>query len=308
MRLPLLILLLLPILCAAEEASPRITEGYVTNGEHSLFYKTMGSGDPIVVVHGGPGFDHRQFLPFIWELAKEHQVILYDQRCTGLSTGPVDSVSINIDTFIGDIEAVRQAFGLQRMNLLGHSWGGVLAMYYGTRHQDRLKSLILCSTAATMESLSAMRDVYEANREPGDLERLEDLYQSEGYQSGDPDAVGDFWRVFFKPYFADQSQVEKMDLVFTRNTIKNSQAVAGYVLNSVGNFDLRADLKNLHCPTLIVHGSADPLDVKCAEEIHEIIGGSKLVIVEGAGHWLFVDGTDPFATGILDFLADISRK
>ena len=301
---PLLLFLYLILFfsCAGTSAPD---EGFVKNGDVSLFYKTMGSGDPVVVLHGGPGFDHRQFLPFIWELAREHQVILYDQRGTGLSSGPVDSASINIDAFIDDIEAIRNAFNIEKMNLLGHSWGGILAMYYALRHPDNLKSLILCSTAATAESFPEMRATYEANRQPGDSELLMEIYESDEYQNGDPAAVEKFWRVYFKPYFADQSLVEKMDLHFTENTIRNSSIVVGYVLQSIGEFDLYEDLESLSCPTLVLHGDADPMNYRYAERIHECIQGSELVIVPGAGHWLFVDATEAFRRNILEFLAGL---
>jgi pimeloyl-ACP methyl ester carboxylesterase len=96
-----------------------------------------------------------------------------------------------------------------------------------------------------------------------------------------------------------------MDLQFTENTIKNCNVVAEHVLRSIGHFELHEDLKGLHCPTLIVHGDVDPMSYKYAERIHESIAGSKLVIVKGAGHWLFVDGTEVFSRSILEFLADL---
>ena len=302
----LILLMLTPVLAMAGE--PVCEEGFIANGAHSLFFKTLGEGDPIVVLHGGPGFDHRTFLPFIWELARGHQVILYDQRCTGLSTGPVDSASINIDTFIEDIEAVRKAFGIEKMNLLGHSMGGILAMNYSLRHPDKLKSLILCSTTATAECFPEMRDTYEANRAPGDLQQLMEIGESEGFQGGDPAQVEEFWRIYFKPYFKDQSLVAKMDLTFTENTIRNSNAVAGYLLSSMGDFDMHKDLKSLQCPTLIVHGDADPMDLKYAKRIHQSIAGSELMVVEGSGHWLFVDGTKAFSRGILGFLDSLKTS
>ncbi len=290
----------------ATEATATIEDGFVENGAHSLYYKVRGSGDPIVVLHGGPGFDHRQFLPFIWELAQGHKVILYDQRSTGLSSGPVDSESINIDTFIDDVEAIREHFGIEQMNLLGHSWGGRLAMHYSLRHQDRLKSLILASTAASTEGFSEMRPTYEANRAPGDSELLAEIYESDGFKNGDPKAHERFWRVWFKPYFVDPSQVERMDLYFPANTIKNGNAVAGNVLQSIGEFDLHEDLKSLRIPTLILHGDADPLHYRNAERMHASIAGSKLEILQGVGHWLFVDGTETFSRSIRDFLADLA--
>ncbi len=287
--------------------APIIEEGFLEVNGTSLFFKTMGSGEPLVVLHGGPGFDHRQFLPYIWELAEQHKVILYDQRGTGLSSGPVNAESISIDTFIADIEAVREAFGIEKMNLLGHSWGGILAMHYGIRHPDNLRSLVLASTAASHESFDEMRARYQADRLPEDAALLEEIYSSDDYQAGDPQAVERFWRVFFKPYFADQSLVSKMDLTFTENTIQHSNTVAGLMLHSVGEFDLHDDLQAIHCPTLIIHGEADPMPVEYAERIHESMFGSELVTVEGSGHWLFVDGTEAFTSSILEFLARLEE-
>ncbi len=285
-------------------SSSSIEEGTLEINGASLFYKTMGSGDPIVVLHGGPGFDHRQFLPYIWELASRHKVILYDQRGTGLSSGPIDAESISLDTFIADLEGIREAFGIEKMNLFGHSWGGTLAMHYALRHEDKLKSLIICSATASEDAFEVMRTNYEANRAPEDAERIREIYYSDEYQKGDPQAVESFWRVFFKPYFADQSLVSGLDLNFTENTIKNGETVARYLLESVAGFDLHEDLEAIRVPTLIIHGDSDPMPVECAERIHRSIEGSKLVITRNSGHWVFVDATETFTSSILDFLEE----
>lgn len=307
MKKSLTILFLIFVLTVSCTDHLVVEEGILEVNGTSLFYKTMGSGEPIIVLHGGPGFDHRQFLPYIWELAERHKVILYDQRGTGLSSGPIDATSISIDTFVADIEGIREAFGIERMNLLGHSWGGILAMYYGIDHPQNLNSLILCSTAASFESFAEMRATYEADRVPEDTALLQEIYSSEEFQNGDPLAVENFWRVYFKPYFADQRLVSQLDLQFTENSIKYGNDVAGHIFESIGEFDLQGDLQAIRCPTLIIHGDADPMPVKYAEMIHESIEGSELVIVEGAGHWLFVDATDTFVSSAFDFLAEVER-
>jgi len=301
------IVLLLLVASVSCTNVPVVEEGHLEINGTSLFYKTMGSGEPIIVLHGGPGFDHRQFLPYIWELAERHKVILFDQRGTGLSSGPIDATSISIDSFIADIEGVREAFGIEKMNLLGHSWGGILAMYYGIRHPENLNSLILCSTAASFESFAEMRATYEADRLPEDAALLQEIYSSEEFQNGDPLTVEKFWRVYFKPYFADQELASRLDLQFTENSINYGNEVAGHLFESIGEFDLHEDLRAIRCPTLVIHGNADPMPVKYAEMIHESIGGSELVIAEGAGHWLFVDATETFTASVLDFLAEVDR-
>lgn len=278
-------------------------DGFIDIEGGALFYTTKGAGEAIVVLHGGPGFDHRQFLPFIWELAADYRVILFDQRGTGHSSAPIDAESISIETFIADIERVREKFGISRMNLLGHSWGAILAMHYALRHPENLKSLVLCSTAASVESFAEMRANYEADRDPRDAETLQNMYASEEFLKGNPEAWERFWRVFFKPYFKDQSLVEKMDLRFEENTIKNCNLVAGHILRSVGEFDLHSDLSAIRCPTLVVHGEADPMPVAYARRIHQSIPGSELVELPDSGHWIFVDATQAFTRAVVRFLA-----
>ncbi|MCP4895574.1 MAG: alpha/beta hydrolase [bacterium] len=302
MRRAIVMTMLTAIVTMSCTQPTRVEEGFLDVNGTSLFYKTMGRGDPIVVLHGGPGFDHRQFLPYIWELAAQHKVILFDQRGTGLSSGTIDAESISIDSFIADIEGVREAFGIEEINLLGHSWGGVLAMHYGIRHPEKLKSLILCSTTGSEKSFGEMRTNYEADRPSGDGELLQQIYASEEFQNGNPEAVERFWRIYFKPYFVDHTLVDAMDLKFTENTIKNSNQVAGLIFQSIGDFDLHEDLQAIECPTLVIHGDSDPLPVLYAEKIHDSIAGSELVIAKDSGHWLFVDATETFTSSILEFL------
>ncbi len=282
---------------------PQIDEGYIDTEEVKLFYKTMGTGDPIVVLHGGPGFDHRQFLPFIWELAENHQVILFDQRGTGLSECTVDSTTITVGNFIKDIELVRQHFKIEEMNLLGHSWGGILAMHYSVSHPEKLKSLILCSCAASADCFDTMRRNYTAKRSEVDTALLEEIYGSTEFQNQDPEAIARFWAVFFRVYFVDPAYADQMDLVFTPNTIAHSDLVARYILTSIGQFNLHDELAVVDCPTLILHGDSDPMPPSYAEELQASIKQSELVICENTGHWLFIDGKDCFRDSILDFLA-----
>lgn len=295
--------LLASLSCARE---PYSSEGYLETNGATLYYKTFGSGEPIVVLHGGPGFDHRQFLPFIEELASDYKVILYDQRGTGLSSGPVDSASITIDNFMDDIDAVRKAFGIEKMNLLGHSWGGILAMHYAIRNQEHLRSLILCSTAATVESFGVMRAAIEENRLPEDRATLEAMASSEEFRNKDPRAWEEFWRVYFKPYFPDQSLSATMDLTFTENTLQHSDAVARYILNSVGPFELHETLRSVRVPTLVLHGDSDPMPPAYGERIHASIPNSEFVLMRHSGHWIFVDATEQFTASIDDFLSRLA--
>ncbi len=297
--------LLLLVVLASCSSAPRVEEGFVANGDTLLYTKAIGRGEPIVILHGGPGFDHRQFLPQMERLAAGHRLIFFDQRGTGLSTGPVDSASITLDAFLSDIDAVREAFGIETMNLLGHSWGGILAMHYAVRHPDRLRSLVVCSAGASADCFDAMRANIRDRRPPEDQELLEEIYASDAFQADDPGTIAQFWRVYFRVYFADTSFASSMNLTFGENTIANGNTVARLILESVGDFDLRDDLSRVTCPTLVVHGDADPMPVSFAEEIHRSIPGSELRILGRSGHWIFVDATDRFCSAVENFLDEI---
>jgi proline iminopeptidase len=99
-----------------------------------------------------------------------------------------------------------------------------------------------------------------------------------------------------------------LDLEFTENTINNGNAVAGYLLQSIGDFDLHDELRVIRTPTLILHGDSDPMPVAYAERIHASIEGSELVIARDSGHWLFVDATETFRTSILAFLESVDSR
>ena len=86
-----------------------------------LFCRVVGKGDPLIVIHGGPGMPH-DYLLSLKELAKEHQIIFYDQRATGRSTGEVTPETMQYQLFVEDIDSLRNSLGLEKISIIGHSW------------------------------------------------------------------------------------------------------------------------------------------------------------------------------------------
>ena len=106
-----------------------------------LFCREVGEGPPIVVVHGGPDFDHCYFLPELDRLADSFRLVYYDQRGRGRSADGVRAEDVTLGSEIDDLDRVRSHFGLESIAVLGHSWGGVLAMEYAVRHPERVSQL-----------------------------------------------------------------------------------------------------------------------------------------------------------------------
>jgi proline iminopeptidase len=125
----------------AKELSTKtqIKEGFVSVRNGKLFYRMPGKGVPLVVVHGGPSLNQDYLLPQLYKLAENNLVIFYDQRGSGRSLETkLDEKYINIDQFVEDLETLRISLGFDKFILMGHSWGGLLAMKYAVEHQENL--------------------------------------------------------------------------------------------------------------------------------------------------------------------------
>src|SRR5579872_357493 len=136
-----------------------IQQGYVDAHGVMIYYMEVGRGAPLMIVHGGPGASHDYFLPYLLPLARDNRLVFIDERGSGRSQKLLDDpAQYTVANMVEDVEAVRQALGLGRMSLLGHSYGGVLAQAYALKYQQNLSKLILCST---FYSTSKMNEVFQ---------------------------------------------------------------------------------------------------------------------------------------------------
>jgi proline-specific peptidase len=139
-----------------------LQEGFVDAKGVLIYYKTLGNGRPLLIVHGGPGASHDYFLPYLLPLARNHRLIFIDERGSGRSEKLEDPSGYTVEGMVEDVEAVRGALGLGKVDLLGHSYGGVLAQAYALKYQQHLDHLILCST---FHSTRKMNEVFRAMKE-----------------------------------------------------------------------------------------------------------------------------------------------
>lgn len=156
------VLILLVILCAATAShSQELTEGYFTTPDKvKIFYKIEGMGpETLVVVHGGPGNSLESIRADFAPLVKNRRVIYYDQRGQGRSQIITDGKRLGYQQYVADLEALRQHFMLEKMTLIGNSWGGLLESLYAVEHPDRVERMILDSAAPpTRELLADMEE------------------------------------------------------------------------------------------------------------------------------------------------------
>ena len=103
-------------------------ERYVPVDGAQLYVREIGAGPPVIVLHGGPDFDHFYLLPELDEVAAACRLVYYDQRGRGRSAAAVQAQDVSIESEVADLDQLRRHLELDTVALLGHSWGGVLAM------------------------------------------------------------------------------------------------------------------------------------------------------------------------------------
>src|SRR5437667_4945939 len=129
-------------------------EGFVDANGVMIYYRILGRGEPLLIVHGGPGASHDYFLPYLLPLARHHKLVFIDERGSGRSQKLEDPSGYTVENMVEDVEAVRIALHLGKITLLGHSYGGALAQAYALKYQKNLTHLILASTWSSTKELN----------------------------------------------------------------------------------------------------------------------------------------------------------
>ncbi len=312
-----LLVLLLSALLFSQESSPvyKIQQGFVDAKGAMIYYEEFGNGKPLMIVHGGPGATHDYFLPYLLPLARHYRLIFIDERGSGKSERLEDVKQYTVENMVEDVEAVRKALGLGKMNLLGHSYGGVLAQAYALKYQENLSHLVLCST---FPSTSMMNEVFvkiKENMSPGLRERINKM-ESEGlFGHGLPYEQNRYtneykiaaWGEGYFPYIYQKNP----DPDYDPTTDGFSWALYREMWGSDGEYVIDGNLKTveytdmLHTikvPTLINCGDNDECAPSLSKLMHEKIPGSELVIYPQSGHMTFVDQPGMFIKSIEDFL------
>lgn len=284
------------ILWLAAAAAPPPGEGYVEVEDGlRLYYDVVGRGETVLlVVHGGPGNSHMSVRPDFAPLEQHYTLVYYDQRGNGRSSLIADPLRLAIDHHVRDLEAVRRHFGLERVNLLGNSWGGLLAAVYASEHPDRIGRLLLHSPAPpTFAWLAEMGESMDGRaRRLYSGERLRRL--SLGFdpaaraRASDPVALCREWASLLLPLMAARPESGarvRGDLCFgPPRAVATQQIVNGHVWSSLPDYDLRGRMGVVTAPMLVIHGAADNIPLAASRAWAESVPNGRLLVVAEAGH------------------------
>jgi len=291
-------------------------EGFVDAHGVMIYYKTLGRGNPLMIVHGGPGASHDYFLPYLLPLARQNKLVFIDERGSGRSQKLDDASGYTIENMVEDVDAVRVALGLGKVTLLGHSYGGALAEAYALRYEKNLTHLILGSTWCSTNALNEVFVRMKQNMTPELRNRIDQLeanglfghgkdYEKNRYTNAYMIAA---WGEGYFPYVYHNHPDANYDPI---DNGKMSWDLYREMWGEHGEFVIDGNLKSVEytdrlstikVPTLILVGDHDESDPSMSKVMQQKIAGSKLVIFPNSGHMTFVDQPKMFIDSVDEFL------
>jgi len=265
-----------------------------------IYYEVTGtgSGTPLIVVNGGPGFDHTYLhAASAWDtLGKKRRVIFYDQRGDGRSDPLKPGQSCALTDQIADLDALLTHLGFDKIDLLGHSWGGYLSMAYAARHPGHISHLLIVDSAAPRwaDTLFLFEQIFPEISE----RRAGYVFGDEmGDKAASDASIRDYLTMLF------YSQEKRDAFVAQMAPDAYNKEVFQAVIHDLPRFDLNPELHKYNFPVIVMTGRYDinvaPL---VAYRIHKAIPGSRFVVFEKSGHIPFYEEPEAFVRAAEEFL------
>lgn len=286
-------------------------EGRIPFRGYETWFRSVGNGTgvPLLCLHGGPGSTHLGLTP-LEQLGAERGVVLYDQLGSGNSSQPSDPSLWTVELFLAELANVRDALGLDRVHLLGQSWGGMLAQEYALTQPDGLVSLVLSSTLSSAqlwheESLRLRAALPPEIREPLDAHEAAGTTDDPEYET----AIFEFLhrhlcRLDPWPPIVEEV-IRSTNLEVYKTMWGPSEAHPTGVL---AGWDVTPRLGEIRVPALVLCGRRDEATPLQAETIASALPEAELVIFEESAHMAVIEETERYVTTVRDFLARIDLR
>jgi proline iminopeptidase len=272
----------------------RLADGYRLNVEE------VGSGLPVIVLHGGPGLDHTTFRPYLDALADEFRLLYVDERGQGRSDR-VEPSTLSLDVFARDVDLLAEALGLAEFALLGHSFGAIISTWHATE-AGTAAAYVISGGGDSSAALDADVEASLAAFGPGEAKVRASWEQEKTVETDEQ--LRQLFRDQLPFHFHGQPPAGYGEDGVGSPEVLRYFANAGY-----GDFDYRPKLAQVDKPTLVIVGEHDRTTTpRAARVLHERIAGSELVVVPDAGHMSFVEQTDAYVAAVREFLSRAPQK
>ena len=286
-----------------------VSEGYMPFGESRTYWRMVGERTeklPLLALHGGPAAAHG-YLTSLNDLAENgRQVIYYDQSGCGRSKAPSNPGRWTPAFFVEELQALHKYLNLEHFHLLGHSWGGMLAIYFAHTRPRGLAGLVLASSPVSIAQfndeigrlLSQMPDGTRGELELGEATGRRDTRE---YRKS--------FAQFYKRHFCRMETVPE----FVRESLPQSSEVY-YAMRGNGALKLGGALKDvdltpllpgIEVPTLVTAGKYDQCTPNVVRTLLEGLADSRSIILENSGHLAHVEERETFNNAVEAFLAEV---
>lgn len=279
---------------------------FQAGGGVTIWYEVRGQGRgrPLVMVNGGPGFDHTYVLcSDVWDtLARKRRVVIYDQRGNGRSSPLTKEQSCTLADQVADLDALRARLGAETVDLLGHSWGGYLAMAYAAKHPERIGHLIIADSAAPKWTDTEFIFKYifpEGSARQGVLDFADALGDSASGRESMREYLG---MLFVSAEKRDEFLAKRDQYRFTRSVNETLNA-------DLAKYDMWPVLATFRMPSLVLTGRYDiNVAPSTAWKIHRSIPGSRWEVFEKSGHLPYFEEPEKFVRVVEEFLGTPARR
>jgi L-proline amide hydrolase len=286
-------------------------EGYVDFRGYRTWYRIVGDPDgavPLLALHGGPGSTHNYFAP-LEALAPERPVVLYDQIGCGNSDRP-DDIEWSVEVFRDEVAALRDRLGLERIHLLGTSWGGMLAQEHVFSGAEGVISLVLSSTLASIALWNEEQLRLKAQL-PTDVIEVLDRHERAGTYD-DPEyeqAMGVYFDRHFYRGAKPRPELEAMSAGRAPEIYRAMQGPNEWTTTgALKGWDTRDRLHEIDLPTLVVRGRYDMCTEPIAAELVSGIKGAREVVLEESSHTPALEESDRYLQVVGDFTREAEAQ
>jgi proline iminopeptidase len=296
--------ILFAIALSGFSASLYAQQGVVQRDGFELHYYVQGSGKPIIFLSGGPGIDVESLEEAGKLFPVAYERVFLEQRGTGRSRPQrLDASNMSLHLAVEDLEALRKQLGLEHMVLVGHSWGGMLAMAYAASHPELVGGLILIGAGGpTREYVQWFGDNIEVRLHSEDREMA--AYWDNAAKHGvDPNkAALESLKAILPAFFFDRAKALAFAAAHKEGSL-HADTNSLMMADVQKHYDLRDGLARVSCPALIVQGHQDPIGDKTAEDIHILLRGSVIRYINRCGHFPWIEQPEQFKRAVEEFLA-----
>ena len=289
-RLLLALVLTLPLSAATFQSNDGVT----------LHYEVVGKGEPVVLLSGGPGFSPEYLRPVADALGKKYSFVLFHQRGTGKSAlEKYDGSTFELKKLVADLDTLRRELKQEKLTLAGHSFGGILSMMYAREHPDRIRALALIDSGGpTLQAVPKFNASLEARFSAEEKLRIKEWSDPERKKADHKRAVMEITKAKTAAYFADRTKAQS--LIDSLDETSFNDAVFWGVVMQMMALDLRAGLEKVKAPVIVIHGKQDPLE--SSDEVHATFPSSRLVVIENAGHFPWLEQPEKVYSALDGFL------